>query len=106
SGSGSGSGTGEPQAGKRLTYVITDAAPADRAAFESLGTPGRHVAHLVVIGRGSAWRLQRGPDAPTTLLDLERYGAAPTEPGASDPLAAQLPALRPLVADLLHGRPE
>ncbi|GGA55430.1 hypothetical protein GCM10011490_01620 [Pseudoclavibacter endophyticus] len=91
---------------RRLTYVITDAAPADRSAFESLGLPGRSVAHLVVIGRGSAWRLQRGPDVPTTLFDLERIGAAPADPAAADPLATQLPALRPLVADLLRGRPE
>lgn len=92
--------------GRALTFVVTDAAPADRAAFEHLAVPGTSVAHLVVIGRGTAWRLQQGPDAPSTLFDLEQYGAAPTDDATPDPLASQLPALRPLVSSLLQGRPQ
>lgn len=91
---------------RTLTFVLTDAAPADRAAFESLQQPGRAV-HLVVIGNGSAWRLQRCPSTPATLFDLERLGAAPAAGDSSpDPLAHQAPALRELVAGLLQGRPE
>lgn len=92
-------------AARSITYVVTDATPADRSAFEALHVPGRRVMHLVVIGREAAWQLQRAPGTPTTLLDLDRFGAAPTDAGVPDPLAADLPALRPLVTSLLEGRP-
>lgn len=91
---------------RTLTYVLTDAAPADRAAFEGLQAGGR-VVHLVVLGRGSAWALQRHPDTPTTLFDLDRLGPAPSAADPSpDTLAQQPGALRELVAGLLRGRPE
>lgn len=90
--------------GRRLTFVLTDAAPADREAFERLHTSTAAL-HLVVLGRGSAWNLQQHPNTPATLLDVERYGAAPQDAAAVDPLATTPQLLRPLVASLLEGRP-
>lgn len=97
----------DPQPGgaaRSLTYVLTDAAPADRAAFDA-GSGPTAAMHLVVLGRGTAWRLQRAPASSATLVDLERLGPAPHDDSEPDPLAGQSGALRELVASLLEGRP-
>ena len=91
--------------GRAVTYVVTDAVPADRPAFERLHAADGRALHLVVIGHGSAFRLQRAPETPVTYVDVDGLPPAVAEgaDGGDDPLVTAVPVLRQLVTALLEG---
>ncbi|PPH97807.1 hypothetical protein C5C56_11680 [Rathayibacter sp. AY1D1] len=84
--------------GNTVTYVVTDAVPADIGAFEAADEIDGEARHLVVIGSRSAWQLQTPPSTPHTFIETDPAGRSLAEAFRSD---AEL--LRRLVRSLLAG---
>lgn len=85
-------------AGNTMTYLVTDAVPADVTAFEAADDIDGEARHLVVIGARSAWQLQRPPATPHTFVELDPSGR-----GLAAVLAGDAYLLRSLVRSLLVG---
>jgi len=77
--------------GNAMTYVITDAVPADVADLERADRIPGEARHLVVLGEDSAWQVQVPPTSPSTLIPIVPGGPSLAERCLSDP--ALLPRL-------------
>lgn len=81
-----------------VTYVITDAVPADLDAWDSAAPTGGGLHHLVVLGTQAAWRLQSTSRIPSTLVEI-----SPGETLLGVSLLAHPQILRELVTSLMAG---
>jgi hypothetical protein len=87
--------------GNTVTFLVTDAVPADVVAFDAADAVEGEARHLVVLSSQSAWALQTSPRTPTTLVDLGEAGERDTS--LSDALLSDPNRLRSLVRSLLIG---
>ena len=84
--------------GNTMTFVVTDAVPADIGAFEAADEIDGEARHLVVVGSRSAWQLQTPPSTPHTFIETDPAGRSLAAVFRSDP-----ELLRRLVRSLLVG---
>lgn len=90
----------EPAPERTVRYFLSDAVPPLSVWPGRSHRPPEALAHLVVLGHESAWRLERYERTPATLVDLDALGPAGTDP---DPLLQRPQLLHGLVASLLAG---
>ncbi|NQX12314.1 hypothetical protein HQQ80_11810 [Microbacteriaceae bacterium VKM Ac-2855] len=84
--------------GNTMTFVVTDAVPADVAAFEAADEIEGEARHLAFVGTRAAWQLQRSPSTPHTVIEPDPAGRGLAAVLLSDPFL-----LRSLVRSFLVG---
>jgi len=84
--------------GNTVTYLITDAVPADVASFEAAHEIDGEARHLIVVGSPAAWALQTPPSTPATSVAVDNSGIRLHERLLGDPVE-----LRKLVTSLMVG---
>jgi hypothetical protein len=68
--SGAAALVGFASIGNTVTYVLTDAVPADVADLDAANSIDGEARHLVVLGASSAWALQIPPSCPHTFIEV------------------------------------